>query len=79
MIADGGRVGILIGIEGEQVRDIKFSSSSPRDIEITAEPEIAGMSDRRLYLIKSTSVSRGVYQAVFETGCGKKEILVTVR
>ncbi|MEO8649000.1 MAG: hypothetical protein ABI539_07530 [Acidobacteriota bacterium] len=79
VIADGGRVGILIGMEGGDIQDLRSTSSSPRDIEITSEPEIAGMSDRRLYLIKSTSGSRGVYQASFETVCGRKEILVTVR
>ncbi len=80
IVNGGGSVGILIGIDNEAViKDVSATSSSPKDIEITPGPEIAGVSTYRFYIVKSISTAQGVYQVVFEAPCGKKEILVSVR
>ena len=80
VINNGGSVGIIVGIEGEgEIKDLKAVSSSPDDVAITLEPEIAGLSDRRFYVIRSISPSLGVFQIKFDAKCGRKEILVSVR
>jgi len=77
--AGSGSVGLLVSADSGEVKDIKFASSSPKDIEVTAEPEIAGISGRALFLIKSVSSATGVYQVTFSLPCGKKEVQVKVR
>ena len=80
VINDGGSVGIIVGVEGDgDIKDLKAVSSSPADVQVTLEPEIAGLSGRRFYVIKSISRSLGVFQIKFDAKCGRKEILVSVR
>ncbi|MBC7898597.1 MAG: hypothetical protein H7070_00965, partial [Saprospiraceae bacterium] len=74
----GGSVGILVGIDSS-VKDISALSSSPKDVEVTLEPEIAGVSASRFYIVRSVSTTPGVYQVIFDARCGKKEIIVRVR
>lgn len=78
--SNGGTVGILVGIEGEgDIRDVTAKSSSPNDIQVTREPEIAGLAAQRFYVIKSISEATGIYQVKLEAKCGRKEVLVSVR
>lgn len=80
LINGGGSLGILASITGEgDFKDIVATSSSPKDVEVRAEPEIEGISGRRFYVIKSVSTAVGVYQVTFESRCGKREIIVKVR
>ena len=80
VINNGGSVGIIVGIEGEgDIKDLKAVSSSPNDVQVTLEPEIAGLFGRRFYVIKSISRSLGVFQIKFDAKCGRKEVLVSVR
>lgn len=80
LINGGGSVGILVGVDAPgDIKTLTAISSSPKDIELTLEPEIGGISDRRFYIIKSISSSVGVYQVAFVTPCGKKDVIVTVR
>jgi hypothetical protein len=80
LINGGGSVGILVGVDAPgDIKTLTAISSSPKDIELTLEPEIGGISDRRFYVIKSISSSVGVYQVAFATPCGKKDVIVTVR
>ncbi len=80
LINGGGSLGILVRIVGEgDFTDIVTTSSSPKDVEVKAEPEMTGVSGRRFYLIKSVSTDVGIYQVTFESRCGKKEIIVKVR
>ncbi len=80
LINGGGSLGLLVSLIGEgDFKEVVAASSSPRDVEVRAEPAIAGMPNRRFYLVKSVSTAIGVYQVIFESGCGKKEIPVRVR
>ncbi|MEO8573735.1 MAG: hypothetical protein ABI481_07180, partial [Pyrinomonadaceae bacterium] len=80
LINGGGSVGILVSVDAPgNIKTLKGTSSSPKDIELTLEPEIGGISDRRFYVIKSVSSAVGVYQVTFATECGRKEVIVTVR
>lgn len=80
LINGGGSVGILVNVDAPgDVKTLTAISSSPKDIELTLEPEIGGINDRRFYVIKSISSSVGVYQVTFATPCGKKDLIVTVR
>lgn len=79
IINGAGSVGILISVEGEgNIRAVTSASSSPKDLEVVLEPEIAGAEDKAFYLINSISSKKGIYQVSFELPCGRKEILVTV-
>lgn len=78
--SNGGTVGILVGIDGEgDIRDVTAKSNSPNDIQVTREPEIAGLAARRFFVIKSISAATGIYQVKLEARCGRKEVLVSVR
>src|SRR5436190_12511397 len=79
IVAGSGGVGLLVSADSADVKDIKFVSSSPKDIEVSAEPQIAGISGRALFLIKSLSTATGVYQVTFSLPCGKKEVQVKTR
>ncbi len=80
IINDGGSLGILVGFEnGGDVRKIKSGSSNPADIEITFEPEIGALSGRAFFIVKSVSSNKGLFTAIFEAPCGRKEISVKVR
>lgn len=75
-----GSVAILVGTGAEDNSKIMaVRSSSPDDIEVTAEPEIEGITGRSLYLIRSKSSKTGVFQVTFQSTCGKKEVIVRVR
>jgi tetratricopeptide (TPR) repeat protein len=74
-----GSVGILIAVEGQgELKAITAASSSPKDISVTLEPEIAGVEEKSFYLIQSVSSRTGVYQVAFELPCGRTEVLVKV-
>lgn len=80
LLNSGGSLGILVSIAGDgKTSDVTASSNSPRDIEVRAQPEIAGLSERRFYVIKSLSSNTGLFLVNFESPCGKKEISVRVR
>ena len=80
LINDGGTVGLLVTVEAPgDVKNLTATSSSSKDIGVTTEPEIGGVSDSRFFVIKSTSSSLGVYTVTFSAQCGKKDVVVTVR
>lgn len=79
LINNGGRMAILVNLEGGDIKELNAASSSEKDIEITLQPEIAGFPDRRFYVVKSTSTAVGVYQVTFSAPCGKKDVAVSVR
>lgn len=79
VLNDGGTVGLLVSLEGGDIKTMSATSSSTKDVEITLEPEIVGLPDRRFYVIKSVSTAVGMYQLVFAAPCGRKEVVVTVR
>lgn len=80
LLNGGGSLGVLVTISGEGTTgDVAASTTSPRDIQVKAEPEIEGLAGRRFYVIKSISTRTGVFSVNFESPCGKKEISVRVR
>ncbi len=80
LINGGGNLGILVGFEGAgDFKELTASSVSPKDIEVTLEPEIGVQSARAFFIIKSISSNKGEYTVTFSAPCGKKNILVKVR
>ena len=80
LLNDGGIVGILVTVESPgEAKGLGATSSSPKDIDVKIEPEISGLTDRRFFVIKSTSSALGVYTVTFSAPCGKKDVIVTVR
>ena len=80
LINNGGSVGILVTLKGVNDMDgFTTLSSSPRDVRVTPEPEIAGFPNRRFFVIKSISEALGIYHVSFVAPCGKRDLIVTVR
>lgn len=81
LINGGGRIGLIVGLSDEEgdVNLVTARSSSPDDVDVTLESEIAGVSGRAFYLIRSVSRNVGMYNVVFEAPCGRKEVVVRVR
>ncbi|HVF30660.1 MAG TPA: hypothetical protein VNA22_06795, partial [Pyrinomonadaceae bacterium] len=80
LINGGGTAGILVSLEAPgDIKTMTATASSPKDISVTLEPEIAGMADRRFYVLKSLTSALGVYQVSFAAPCGKKDVVITVR
>lgn len=78
LINDGGSLAVIVTYEGEAGM-LKAVSSSPRDIEVRLEPDIAEVKGRALFVVKSVTAATGVFQITFELPCGKKELIVNVR
>jgi hypothetical protein len=80
LINDGGSVGLLMNVEAPgEMKELNGVSSSPKDIEVTRQPEISGMPTRRFFVIKSVSPTTGDFTVSFVLPCGRKDITVTVR
>jgi len=78
-LATGGNLGILIGFEETgDLKKLTASSSSPRDIEVTPEPDIGTQSGRAFFIVRSTSSNKGIYTVTFNAPCDKKNVLVKV-
>jgi len=79
IVNGAGSVGILVNVEGKgNLKALTSASSSPSDLEVVLEPEIAGAADKAFYLINSISSKKGIYQIIFELPCGQKTLTVTV-
>ena len=79
IVNGAGSVGILVNIDGKgNLKALTSASSSPNDVEVVLEPEIAGAADKAFYLINSISSKKGIYQIAFELPCGQKTLTVTV-
>ncbi len=79
ILNDGGSLGILVGIDGVESKDIKIANSSPENIGVSLQPDISGIKNRSFFVIRSKSTKTGIYDVVFSGGCGSKTIPVTVR
>jgi hypothetical protein len=54
LAADGGSIGVLVGVDGDtDPKLLAAAVSSPKDLDITRQPEIAGVSGRAFFVIKS--------------------------
>jgi tetratricopeptide (TPR) repeat protein len=80
LINNGGSISMLVSIEqGEDIKQVTGASNSPADVEVRLEPEIAAISGRSMYVIRSVSEKTGMYQVTFKAPCGKKNVIVRVR
>jgi hypothetical protein len=80
LINNGGGLSILVGREGEgDLKDLRGTSSSPDDISVERELDIAGVQGRALFVVRSMSERTGRYHVTFELPCGKKDVVVNVR
>jgi tetratricopeptide (TPR) repeat protein len=80
ILNNGGRLGILLTIEGDgKLEEVTATSSSKDDVEVTFDSEIVKTSNKLFYVIKSISEKTGEFKVIFESPCGKKEIAVRVR
>ncbi|MEJ7863302.1 MAG: hypothetical protein WKF90_16855, partial [Pyrinomonadaceae bacterium] len=80
LVNNGGSLEVLITFDGKgNFDELKAVSSSQNDVEVTLGTEISDSSSQAFFVIKSISANKGKYKVTFESGCGAKEILVTVR
>lgn len=80
VINNGGSLGILVATNGEVSSDkISIANENTADISVSLEPEIVKTPNRAYYIIKSISTKTGEFKVIFETPCGKKELLIKVR
>jgi tetratricopeptide (TPR) repeat protein len=80
LINGGGTIGVIVTTQDETTgKQLVATSSSPADVEILADADLADPSKQHLFIIKSISSTPGVYQVRFATACGRKDVIVTVR
>jgi hypothetical protein len=81
IVNSGGSIALLVSIEqGEDIRLVTAESSSPEDVEVRNRPsEIARVSGRLNFVIRSISRKTGIYQITFRAPCGKRTVIVRVR
>lgn len=75
----GTDLSIMIDTEGDlRLDELHATSSHPEDVSIKRE-NIAGVTTKAIFLMRSVSGKPGSYTITFEMPCGKKELTVTVR
>ncbi|HZH33220.1 MAG TPA: hypothetical protein VEX64_00110, partial [Pyrinomonadaceae bacterium] len=80
LLSAGGRVALLVGIEGAETADgLTADTSSPGDIEVKIDKDASKTSNRLLYEIRSISEKKGIFAVRFESDCGEKIVKVKVR
>jgi hypothetical protein len=80
ILNNGGSLGVLVHMEGDgDLRSIKAASNSPDDVQVTLEPEIAGVKRQAFYVVHSLTPKTGEFKVAFIAPCGRKEMSVTVR
>lgn len=79
IINNGGSLGILVRMDEGDLKTLKPLSSNPDDVQITLEPEIAGVKGQAFYVIHSLTAKTGDFTVSFIAPCGRKEITVNVR
>lgn len=80
ILSDGGKLGVLLGFEGEgEITKITAASSSPEDVAVTLDANVGRQSNRAFFVIKSISRRKGAFTVTFDSPCGKKEVVVKVR
>ena len=80
LVNGGGSLGVLVGFAGQgDAKKITAVSSSPKDIEVSLEPEIGANSGRAFFILKSISPKKGAFTVTFDSPCGKREVQVRVR
>ncbi len=80
LLNGGGSVGVEVGFESDgDLKQITGASNSPDDVEVILDTDIKTGPKKLFFIIRSVSAKTGVFGVTFESPCGKKELLVTVR
>lgn len=80
LLNNGGNIALLVDFDRDlEPGTIKAISDSPQDVRVEAEPEIAGVRGRALFVVRSVSERTGVFIVRFESPCGTVDVKVTVR
>ena len=79
LISGKGSIGILVAVDGGDIKDVTSSSSSPKDVDVAPDPALAGLNGQTLFVIRSLTDAAGEYKVNFTSPCGKKEVRVRVR
>jgi len=80
ILNNGGNIALLLDFDRDLGIDaIKAVSDSPDDVRVDAEPEIAGIRGRALFIIRSISTKTGVFNVSFASPCGSVSVKVIVR
>ncbi|MGB7069765.1 MAG: hypothetical protein WBD22_09745 [Pyrinomonadaceae bacterium] len=75
----GGTIGILVGVgDGEVLSTLKARSNSPRNVQVSRQPNIAGDDSHAYFLIRSRSHKTANFTVKFESPCGSADVVVTV-
>ncbi len=74
-----GSIGILASVENGDIKEVKYSSSSPKDIDVTLDSETPGIAGKAFFVVRSLTEAAGEYKVSFTSPCGKKEVQVRVR
>lgn len=74
-----GRVGILVGAENGDVKEVKYRTNSPENVDIVHDSEAVGVNGRALFVVRSLTETTGEYKVSFELPCGRKDVQVRVR
>jgi len=74
----GAELAVIVGTEDDrEMASMKAVSSNAEDIDVKVVP-IAGVKGRLLYVVRSISTNKGIYQVHFSMDCGSKELTVKV-
>lgn len=80
ILNNGGNIALLLDFDRDLGIDaIKAVSDSPDDVRVDAEPEIAGIRGRALFIIRSISTKTGFFNVSFASPCGSVSVKVIVR
>ncbi len=81
IISDGGNLGVFASFEGTggDFAQLTAKSSNPQDISVEFQKDVGVLAERAIFIIKSISPKTGIFTVTFESNCGKKEVIVTVR
>ena len=80
LINNGGSLSLLVSIEqGEDISLVTGASNSPEDVEVKPQSDMAAVSGKTMFVVKSISERTGLYQVTFKAPCGKKNVVVRVR
>jgi tetratricopeptide (TPR) repeat protein len=79
LVARGGSIGLLVGVDNGRIEDIRAISSSPRDVEVISDSDGSVVSTRAFFVLTSISPKVGIFNVTFEAPCGRKQLAVRVR
>jgi hypothetical protein len=75
----GGDLAVIIGRSDDNELDgLTATSTSPENVEVHRQV-IEGMRTRALFVLHPVGTKPGIFQAIFEMPCGRREIVVRLK